>query len=893
MTINSIDIISFGIFQDFHVNFDKNLNVIYGNTENGRTTIIDFIKMVFYGSPSIDRKADVLSNDRLKYRSNNNNLDMGGAIDFSFDDKNYRLHRIFRNSNNTDDVTLFNLSDNKDVTLPNDKDVGKFLFNINKQSFSKSLFINQVSTDSDEKATEILTNLIETCDQNTSSNGVLERLNIAKENYLSKSGKVGILDKNRNTLASLYDDIEIAKREESKKLQMQIEYQSVKEDRETIIERYNELKRTLDIQNMMEDINTLKNTVAKFDRIFELNDEISDRKKSLTNENVTVDNTFINNAQQKMIALQQIGETKNQMQSKVYKLKKDIEIMKENLDNSYVEEHKLLDEAIQQIDFTLGHIENIDKSIEDKRKEITQNSENITNAEVEFRVVDEQLKSQQEIAKQRLDIAQQQLDDARQPRVSDTPQNSATSFIWLGIGMVILGIIIVIFASSKLFLVISLVGIIMILSSYIEKNNAIQKQKNYNRIDEIAVSKATENIQKVRHDIGIEQQFLIKKQRETKKQLNLLKLNEEQLLADIDKFEQQKKVLEKNIEYWKNQKAEMEKIFEAEQSKLDKKQSELDNILDNIASSEKKFTNAQNEIIHYINMFKPCDSLNEVAKAISTLNSELTKIKDLENKRDYQQEVLKSETDGETYENLKDKLADLTADFIEMCGKENPEPMSVAELSALKTEINDCQASLNIQDKDLSYINSDIRANFKNTSSITEIEHNINNLERTIASEEQLCRSIDLALDVLNQTILEMKEYTSILNQKTAKIFNQITKDSSYENIVISKIFDDTNTNNTSLSNWHYLSNGTMEQASISLKLGVSQMISENSAMKSVPVVIDDIFIQYDDKSMINGLVFLKDYSKTSQVIMFTAHKNVVSTIQDNDIDANVISVSN
>ncbi|MGN1411385.1 MAG: AAA family ATPase [Oscillospiraceae bacterium] len=894
MIINSIDIISFGSFRDFHVSFNKNLNVIHTNVENGKSTIMDFIKMMFYGSPSIDRNSDALSNERLKYRSNNSDCEMGGAINFSLNGKDYILHRIFRNSNNTDIVNLFNTSDNIDEKIPKNNEVGKYLLNLNKQSFKKSVFINQVGVNADdEKVTEVLTNLIKSCDEDISYNVVQDRLNVAKENYLSKSGKIGILDKNKITLASLYEDIETAKQEESKKLQMQIEYQSVQENRDEIMARYDELKRQLSIQNMMEEVNSLKNTVSKFDKINDLNQEIEKRKKALSNENITVDNTFINNAQQKMIALQQIGEHKNQMQSKVYKLKKEIENLKESLENSHQEEHQLHDEATEQIEYTHGHIDNLNNAIEEKKKELAENSEKITNADVEFRVVDEQLKTQKEIAQQRIDIAQQQLEDARKPIVDETSQNSISSFIWLGVIVAILGILIVIFANNMLFLIMAGTGILMTLMSYIERNNAIQKQKNKNRIDEIALSKATENIQKVRYDAEIEQQFLVKKQRETKKQLNLLKLNEEQLLSGIDTLEEQKKILEKNLEYWKNQKLEMEKIFSAEQAKVDKKQSELDNTLDDIANSEKKFTNAQNEIIQYINMFKPCKTLNEVAKAISSLNNDLNQVRDLENKRDYQTESLKAETNGQSYEELREKLTDITADFIEMCGKDNPEPMSISELSALKSEIDSCQYSLNMQSKDLSLINSDIKTNFRNSTCVTEIEHNINSLERTIAKEEQFCRSVDLALEILKLSIDEMKEYTSILNDKTSKIFDQLTEGTSYESLTIAKTFDRASKDDTSLNDWLYLSNGTIEQASMSLRLGISQMVSDTSTVDNLPILLDDTFIQYDDSTLSNGINFLKDYSEQYQTIVFTNHKNVIDIINDTNVNTKVISMSN
>ena len=50
MKINSIHIASFGKFKDFSFNFSDGFNIIYGDNEDGKTTIMSFIKMMFYGS---------------------------------------------------------------------------------------------------------------------------------------------------------------------------------------------------------------------------------------------------------------------------------------------------------------------------------------------------------------------------------------------------------------------------------------------------------------------------------------------------------------------------------------------------------------------------------------------------------------------------------------------------------------------------------------------------------------------------------------------------------------------------------------------------------------------------------------------------------------------------
>lgn len=892
MIINNIDIVAFGQLKDFHLDLNKGLNVIYGDVENGQDTIINFIKMLFYGATSIRENNDASTNERLKYRPSNatDSTSMGGSIDFMFNDKIYKLVRTFKDCNTNDDVTLYNITDNSQIDTGLEHQIGKLLLGVNSQSFERSIFINNINfSATDEKSIQKLMNIISSYDENISADTVKTRLCNAKESYLSKSGKIGILDKNKATLTSLYEDINSAQAEESQKFRMQMEYQAVKENRDEIIARYDELRKTLAIQETMTEVNSLKNTVAKLDDIKKLQLQLNTKKQALTNENVTINDDFIKTAQQKFNTIQQIGEMKNQYQSNVHKVKTDLETMTENLNNSFTQEKELFNEAVEQIEFTNGHIKNLDKAIADKKTELENLSEKIKDADINFRVIDEQVKSKKALDQQRLDIANQQLTDARQPVTYSNPTSSKTFITW-GVIIIILGLLLTLTVNIWCSLVIG-IGIVMAIINLFDKHNTSKKgSAKYQRVDEVAITKANENIQKVRHDIEIEQYSINKKQREAQKQLNLLKLNKEQLLADCDKYREQKNTLLKNLDYWKNQKTDAEAVFSKEQANVNKKQNELSTLMDNISTSEENFYNAQNDIIQYMSAFKPCSTINDVSELISTLIVELQSIKTLENKIEYQSELLKSETNGQSYDELKEKLMDITADFIEMCGKENPEPMSVAELSKLKSEIDDYQFSLNMQNADLSHINSDMRAKFRNRTCVTAIEHTINHLEREILKQEKFCHSLDLAYEVLNQSIDELNEHMPEFNQKTANVFNQLS-DGSYQSLALTTTLDTAIQHDASLTDWKYLGNGTIEQSYISLRLGVSQMISQSSFATSLPIVLNDEFIQYDNEDVLKGINFLADYSNTSQTIMFTCHKNIFDIIKQNDIQSKLISL--
>ena len=49
MKIENIKINSFGTLKNKEINLDKNVNIIYGKNESGKSTLLTYIKTAFYG----------------------------------------------------------------------------------------------------------------------------------------------------------------------------------------------------------------------------------------------------------------------------------------------------------------------------------------------------------------------------------------------------------------------------------------------------------------------------------------------------------------------------------------------------------------------------------------------------------------------------------------------------------------------------------------------------------------------------------------------------------------------------------------------------------------------------------------------------------------------------
>ena len=108
------------------------------------------------------------------------------------------------------------------------------------------------------------------------------------------------------------------------------------------------------------------------------------------------------------------------------------------------------------------------------------------------------------------------------------------------------------------------------------------------------------------------------------------------------------------------------------------------------------------------------------------------------------------------------------------------------------------------------------------------------------------------------------------LNSKTEKIFAHLTG-GKYKGAIVSKDLAVTpvESRDKALRDWQYLSTGTAEQAYLSLRLALSDMMAGNK----IPVFLDDVFAHYDEERTRKGFLFLNEYSKLDQVIFFTCHR--------------------
>lgn len=286
MKINKIYISAFGKLKDFTVEFSDGLNVIYGNNEDGKSTVFAFVKSMFYGT---GRNSKNLNDSiRQKYTPWDNSQ-MGGRIYFENNNKRYCLEREFRKSDATDRIVLTDLDSGKSVTTS--ENIGVQVFGMSASAFEHSLFIGNGDFIKDENAAgEIngkLSNVAVTGDEDVSYKKIEKNLLDARTKLISKNGKSGSYNEDLHKLDLLNERLNKADSDAKNKAELHKKAESLRAEYEILYKKYIELNSITDRKHDFENREQLKEFLNTKQELDELNLSLTLSDGTLINENFT------------------------------------------------------------------------------------------------------------------------------------------------------------------------------------------------------------------------------------------------------------------------------------------------------------------------------------------------------------------------------------------------------------------------------------------------------------------------------------------------------------------------------------------------------------------------------------------------------------------------------
>ncbi len=143
MRLIELRIENFGGLHDLSLSFEGGLNIFLRENGWGKSTLMAFIRVMFYGFAG-EQKRKIEENERKRYRPWQGGV-YGGSLLFSVGDRCYRLERSF-GEKKEDSFSLYDAKSG----LPSEdysEKIGEELFQLDRESFSKSLFTGQLEAE--------------------------------------------------------------------------------------------------------------------------------------------------------------------------------------------------------------------------------------------------------------------------------------------------------------------------------------------------------------------------------------------------------------------------------------------------------------------------------------------------------------------------------------------------------------------------------------------------------------------------------------------------------------------------------------------------------------------------------------------------------------------------
>ena len=284
MKINKIHIGAFGKLSNFELTLNDGLNMIYGENEYGKSTLMAFIKMVFFGTAS--GKAGL---DRKKYIPWSGEK-YAGSIDFTKDGVPYRIVREFAATNSHDKITLFNLNNFEPKEISPKEPLGEKLFGCTLACFERTLFIGALGDADTENSVlgEInskLSTIVSSGDEDVSTSAVSKNLLDAKHHFLSKGGKIGVCDKAKIRLEELKNTLLSERQSYAEREQNLIKLDKIKTLVDNLKKEEKELKVQIERSAEIEKLSTIKEYISCFESQKVLKHKLVLEDGSYLNEN--------------------------------------------------------------------------------------------------------------------------------------------------------------------------------------------------------------------------------------------------------------------------------------------------------------------------------------------------------------------------------------------------------------------------------------------------------------------------------------------------------------------------------------------------------------------------------------------------------------------------------
>lgn len=910
MNIQKLKVGHFGKLKNVEIEFKKGLNVIYGKNEAGKSTLQAFIKAMFYGMGS--GKREIRANDRKRYLPWSGETALGELYLLGRDQNNYLIKRSFGEKKKKDDSLVIDPITGAEAHHIDNQKPGNSFFDMGEEAFEKTIFIRQlgceVTHDKDDEMMKRIANMQQTGDESLSYHKAVDALQKAGKS-LTSPRKAGKMDKLKLEEDKLRQELVYSRSLHEEGIEEEIRLNRLLEERDQLLSEITRLegaKKRVRRTQLLEEYQRLSVYEKKIEEKLNTIETLDKQLKSISEDSISKGEEGLRSWRE---LKKNMEEAQNYRTFIAAQILEQQDLLTESQGYEELEEdiEKILFEAIQGkqvLEEKQKEKEILTEEKELLEKELRQQVEEMGPL-IAFQTITPSL--EQEIYDREEGIKELKHkigNDGRRDHlllkeeILKTRQRHAIALWSTGILLALAG------GGAGWFIQfyyysLSILGLVFTVVGFLKQKSLRKEMKKLEMEisvlgDMKALHKEVEEnariIQQMYATLGVmnysEFRTGMSQYTEKKEVVDTLKGKLSEKVKQLDSFFQQQD--RDRLEAYRKYIGEtLSKCHCQDYEGFKEAYKRYKEILENKKSLEKKLQEKTEEIQQFEQeiekvrreleeLFMP---FGEVWDCPEDLEQRIAEIKvglkqgkeaarELESLESTFRELLKGRDLVQMAEELKEDIEEpiLEEEIQEEDELENALKESTQNLILIEKRI-----------KDLEY---GIQSRLQGVRSIAQIEEGLEGIRQQIAYYEEAAMALDIGKEVLEQSFRELqRSFGPRFNQTVGQILEQITL-GKYKGVKISedyqiKIEDPIE---DKIKDIHYFSNGTWDQVYFALRLGIIEMIFGKDF--SIPVMLDDAFVQYDEERLHAVLAFLYDYAKEHQVILFTCQNREIELLK-------------
>ncbi len=901
MLIKELVITSFGKFFHKTIEFKSGINLVQGNNETGKSTIHAFIESMLYGfknnSGAIDNKL------KKKYKPWNNEQFSGTMLVENTDE--YIVKRDF----DKDELYFAKQLESREEEINsvkfNEEEVGSYLFGLNKSTFANTLSIKQLGNLANEDlAKDVklkISNLSQTKSENISLEKILKKISFMKEDNTDVDNPKSMINQYKMRIKELQEKREEILKERKKTITLAQERRQFEQKIEEHKTSIKAIKRDLEKHRLFKLYIKKKKADDEFEKLERIKEELQQCGKASSLSIEEYEETI-----KLFVILEQAKEKKESIEKEILEVKKDLEELENDTENNVSN-----DGVAVKINLDYNEYTEINNKITKLEEKVYQGKAGIYDLDLEE--IDKFVEYNEVLTKNEDKIATLELlikDDSKEKIDFLIKGLKSRKKLLLAIGGILLFVaafsVYMGFRYNQAEYYFGLTA--AILTVYIF-TFAERREKKIT-----ALVEQSQNIDVFRSDTREELMSLRKEKGRILDESNCVSLNRlrekcKQYVMLRSTVEARQRLIDYDKELLRNSKKskailENEILNKLEMFDIDEINDEAIQKLNDIVSERDKIAqNFAKKTIILEKLYEDYIALNEETRLNNTKMDTLLashgienteqlkelidneyKIKQLTDELKNKEIIIENMLGEHTYSELEEKLNNLFSP------EEDVEAFKDFDVDDNLKQIIEKEEGISSARKKISKLTNEIdsiEAKMGNLSESTEgIDFYTNKINECIEKEE----AIDLAYENISLISNYIKgNFMPLLRNAISENFAYVTENK-YKEVLI-----DENMNISILAKddkvvkIEALSSGTIDQLYISLRLGLSNLISED---KNVPLILDDSFIQYDEERLTKSLELLNREKNKRQVILFTCQKREKVILDRLGIPYNNIDIS-